>query len=66
MRIKFEPDDNLLIGAFRDLTSALVVARLKEAKADCMRFNKHPGDRKYNKKFNAAADVIIEYFGGKD
>ena len=66
MRIKFEPDDNYLIGAFRDLTAALVVERLKEAKRDCMSFNTHPGDKKYNKKFSAAADLIIEYFGGED
>lgn len=66
MRIKFEPDDNLLIGAFRDLVSVLVVARLKEAKGDCMAFNTHPGDKKYNKKFKAACDLIIEYFGGED
>lgn len=66
MQIKFEPGDNILTGAFRDLVTALVVARLKEAKLDCMAFNTHPGDKKYNKKFSAAADIIIEYFGGED
>ena len=65
MKIELEYDERSLIaGAIRDLTSAVVVARLKEAKRDCMAFNTHPVDKKYNKKFKAAADIVIEYFGG--
>jgi hypothetical protein len=62
MEIKFDGGE---IGwAIRDLTSAVVVARLKEAVEDCKSFNKHPGDRKYNKKFSAACKLVIEHFGG--
>lgn len=66
MKIEFEPDDSYLIGAMRDLTSAIVVGRLREAIRDCSSFNKHPADKAYNKKFKAAAKFIIEHFAGKD
>ena len=66
MKFEFEQDDWPLISAFRDVTSAIVVGRLKEAVKDCAAFDKHPGDRAYNKKFKAAAKLIIEHFGGKD
>ena len=63
MQINLKIEDSIA-WAFRDLTSAVVVTRLKECVEDSKGFQTHPGDRKYNKELTKACKFLIAHFGG--
>ena len=63
MQINLKIEDSIA-WAFRDLTSAVVVARLKECIEDSKGRHPHPEDRKYNKQLKSACEFVIKHFGG--